>query len=69
MIEVIILLYSAVNEISRETFTINTKMIRKRLGAIGRNKSVGPDVVPGEILKLGVQAMIPYLVRFLDITV
>jgi hypothetical protein len=36
---------------------------------IGRNKSAGSDVVPGEILKLGVEAMIPYLVRFLDIRV
>jgi len=35
---------------SSEPFTINTKMIKKRLAAIGRNKSVGPDVVPGEIL-------------------
>jgi len=43
---------------SSEPLTINTKMIRKRQAAIGRNKSVGPDVVPGEILKLDVQAII-----------
>jgi len=27
--------------------------------AIGKNKSVGPDSVSGEILKLGGEAMIP----------
>jgi hypothetical protein len=42
-------------------FTIDTKIIRKRVGAIGQNKSVGPDDISGEILKLGVEAMIPYL--------
>jgi hypothetical protein len=36
---------------------------------IGKNKSVGPDRVSGEILKLGGEAMIPYLTRLLDITV
>jgi len=35
---------------------------------IGKNKSVGPDRVSGEILKLGGEAMIPYLARLLDIT-
>jgi len=54
---------------SSEPFTNNTKIIRKQLEAIGRNKSVGPDVIPGEILKLGVEAMISYLARFLDTTV
>jgi hypothetical protein len=34
-------------------------IIRKRLAKIGRNKSVGPDGVPGEILKLGGIAMTP----------
>jgi len=34
----------------------------------GRNKSVGPDRVSGEILKLGGEAMIPYLARLLHIT-
>jgi len=38
---------------SGETSIINTKVIRKRLAKIGRNKSEGPDGVPGEILKLG----------------
>ena len=31
-------------------------------------KSVGPDGIPGEILKLVGEAMIPYLERLLDIT-
>jgi hypothetical protein len=47
-----------------EIFAISTKSIRKKLAAVG--KSVGPDSVPGEILKLGGEAMIPYLVRLLD---
>jgi hypothetical protein len=34
---------------------------------IGRNKSVGPDGIAGAILKIGGEAMIPYLVRLLDI--
>jgi hypothetical protein len=36
---------------------------------IGRRKSVGPDCIPGEILKIGREAMIPYLTRLLDITI
>jgi len=35
-----------------ESFTINIKMIRKSLAVIRRNKSIGPDGVPGKILKL-----------------
>ena len=50
-----------------QTFTIDTKIIRKRIAAIGKNKSVGPDRVSGEILKLGREAMIPYFARLLDI--
>jgi len=38
------------------------------LSAIGRKKSVGPHGIPGEILKLGGEAMIPYFARLLDIT-
>jgi hypothetical protein len=48
---------------------VSTKIIRKRLAAIGKNKSVGPDGISGEILKLGGEAMIPYLARLLDVTV
>jgi hypothetical protein len=36
---------------------------------IGRNKSVGLDGIPGVILKVGGEAMIPYLARLLDITI
>jgi len=36
---------------------------------IGRNKSVGPDGIPGAILKIGGEAMILYLARLLDITI
>jgi hypothetical protein len=46
---------------SGELFTININVIRKRLAAIGRNKSIGPDGIPGDMLKLGGEAMIPYL--------
>ena len=35
---------------------------------MGKNKSVGPDGFSGEILKIGGEAMIPYLARLLDIT-
>ena len=55
-------------EISSEPFAIDTKIIRKRIAAIGKNKSVGPDCFSGEILKLGVEAMISYLARLLEIT-
>jgi hypothetical protein len=49
-------------------FTVSIKSIRKRLAAIGRKKSVGPDSIQGEILKLGGEAVTPYLARLLDIT-
>ena len=51
-----------------EPFTIDIKIIRKRTAAIGKNKSVGPDSVSREILKLGGEATIPYLARLLGIT-
>jgi hypothetical protein len=54
---------------SGEPFAISTKIIRKMLAAIGKNKSIGPHSVSGEILKLGGEAMIPYLAPLLDITV
>jgi hypothetical protein len=50
------------------SFNTNINTIRKRLSTIGRKKSVGPDGIPGVILKLGGEAMIPYLARLLDIT-
>jgi hypothetical protein len=46
----------------------NAQVIRKRLAKIGRNNSVGPDGVPGEILKLGAEATTPYLARLLEIS-
>jgi hypothetical protein len=52
---------------SGETRIINTKIIKKRLKKIRRNKSVGPAGVPGEILKLGREAITPFLVRMLEI--
>jgi hypothetical protein len=56
------------SENTGEPFTIDIKIIRRKIRAIGKNKSVGPDRVSGEILKLGGEAMIPYLARLLDIT-
>ena len=53
---------------SGKPFTISINIIMKRLSAMGKKKSVGPDGVPGEILKLRGEAMIPYLARSLDIT-
>jgi hypothetical protein len=53
---------------SGEPFAISSKIIRKRLAAIGKIKSIGPHSVSGEILKLDVEAIIPYLTRLLDIT-
>jgi len=52
-----------------DPFTTDIKTILRRIKAIGKNKSVGPDRVSGEILKLGGEAMIPYLARQLDITI
>jgi len=53
---------------SDKHFTVNINIIRKRLSTIGRKKSVGPDGFRREILKLGGEAMIPYLGRLLGIT-
>jgi hypothetical protein len=38
------------------------------LANMGRKKSVVPDGVPGEILKLGGEAMIPFLASILEIS-
>ena len=54
---------------SDKHFKIKISIIRKRLAMIGSNKSVGPDGIPGAILKMGGEAMIPYLARLLDITI
>jgi hypothetical protein len=37
---------------SDKPFTFIISSIRRRLAMIGRNKSVGPDFIPGEILKM-----------------
>jgi len=55
-------------ENTSDPFIIDIKAIRRRIRAIGRNKSVGPDRIPGEILKMVGEAMIPYLARLLEIT-
>ena len=54
---------------SVKSFTIKISIFRKGLAMIGMNKSVGPDGIPGAILKMGGVAMIPYLARLLDITI
>jgi hypothetical protein len=54
---------------SREPFAGNTKIIKKRLAAIGKNKSVGREGISGDILKQGGEALIPHLARLLDVTV
>jgi hypothetical protein len=51
-----------------ETFIINIKLIRRRVAAIRTSKSTGPESIPGEILKLDGEAMIPFLDRLLEIT-
>jgi hypothetical protein len=51
-----------------ERMSVRINIIRKRLSATGKKKSVGPNGIPGQILKLGGEAMIPYLARLLEIT-
>ena len=46
--------------------SLSSLKFRRRIKATGKNKSVGPDRVSGEILKLCGEAMIPYLARVLD---
>jgi hypothetical protein len=36
---------------------------------MGKKKSVGPDSIPAENVRLGGEVMIPYLARLLDITI
>jgi hypothetical protein len=52
-----------------EPFTIKFSIIIKRLATISRNKSVGPDDIPGDILMMGGEAMIPYLALMIDFTI
>ena len=53
---------------SGNPFTISINIIRKRLSATGKKKSVGRDGISGEILNLGVEVLTPYLARLLTIT-
>jgi hypothetical protein len=72
-----ILRYSAVSVASRKYSARNqvnpspsaSKSLGKGLSTLAKNKSVGPDYVSGEILKLGGETMIPHLARLLDITI
>ena len=54
---------------SDKPFNIKTDIIRKLLAMIERNKSVGPDGIPGAIIKMGGEAIIPYLARLLDVKI
>jgi hypothetical protein len=53
---------------SGENFIINTKIIRKRITKNEKKKSVCPDGIPGEILKLGWEDTTPYLAILLEIS-
>jgi hypothetical protein len=52
-----------------EHFTIKISINRKRLAMIVRNNPVEPDDIPGEIQKMGGEAMILYLGRLLDVLI
>lgn len=58
-----------VNECDGESFVLNPGALRKRIAKIGFNKSTGPDEISGEILKLGGEVMITYLLRLFEITI
>ena len=57
-----------INSESMEVFSVCIKSLRKRLAVCGRKKSVGPDGIPGAILQKGGEAMVPYLVRLMDLS-
>ncbi len=57
-----------VNECEGEHFVLNPSALRKRIAKIGNNKSTGPDGISGEILKLGGEAMVSYLLRLFEIS-
>ena len=54
---------------SSKSFIINTRVIRKILAKIWRNKSVWPDGVPDEILNLGGKAMTTCLAGIIEISI
>jgi hypothetical protein len=49
------------------TLLLTLKLLEKLL-KIGRYKSVGPDGVPGEILKLGGESITSFQARILEIS-
>jgi hypothetical protein len=49
-------------------FANTTKIIRKRLPLISKNKSVGPSNISGQILNLG-EALSAYIALMLDIII
>ena len=53
--------------VSGKPFNIRINIIRKLLSTIGKKKSVGRFGIPGEILKIVGEAMIPFLARLRDI--
>jgi hypothetical protein len=55
--------------LKKNNVQLDIKTIRRRIKAIWKNKSVGPDCVSGGILKLGGEAIIPYLARLLNVTI
>jgi hypothetical protein len=57
------------SENTGDPFTTDIKTVRRRIKAIGKNKSVGADRVSGEILKMGGEAIIPNLARLLHVTI
>jgi hypothetical protein len=63
-----ILRYSAA-KVTSNIYSAPTQANPSSLGKeteIGKHKSIGPDGFPAEILKLGVEPIIPYFARFLD---
>ena len=62
-----ILLIGRINTI--KPFTTDIRTIRRRTKTIGKRKSVGPDGIPGVILKMGGEATILYLACLLELTI
>lgn len=54
---------------SDSSFKVTLKMVRERITKLKNHKSRGPDEIPTEILKLGGEAMIPYIIRLINISI
>ncbi|KAJ4451854.1 hypothetical protein ANN_03332 [Periplaneta americana] len=52
-----------------EMFEITAKDVQNRIKRLQNRKSRGPDDIPTEIIKLGGEAMIPYLMRIFNISI